>query len=247
MSAEHPLIGISGRRFAQDSPEVRLSLSYSSCVQRAGGVPVILPPSGGPSDVARALEQLDGLLLPGGDDFTTEPLGLGPTHARARPVPREQQDFDVELARAALRTDLPVLGICYGMQLLALVSGGGLYQHLPEDRPAARSHSGGVRHAVRIQPGSKLSGALGVERLDVISRHHQAISSVGDDWIVSAMDEEDLIEAVEHRTHAFALGVQWHPELAAEGSAHDRLFRALVGAGGVRAGHRTYGGLAPRA
>jgi gamma-glutamyl-gamma-aminobutyrate hydrolase PuuD len=247
MSVEHPLIGISGRRLAQDSPEVRLPLSYCSAVQRAGGVAVILPPSGGPSDVARALEQLDGLLLPGGDDFNTELLGLGPTHAQARPVTREQQDFDVELARAALRMDLPVLGICYGMQLLALVSGGGLYQHLPEDRPGARDHSGGVHHAVRIQPGSKLAGALGVERLDVISRHHQAISRVGDDWIVSAMDDEDLIEAAEHRTHTFALGVQWHPELAGEGSAHDRLFRALVGSGGVRAGRRTFGGLAAKA
>ena len=247
MSVEHPLIGISGRRVAPDSPEVRLSLRYSDCVLRAGGVPVVLPPSGGPGDAARALEHLDGLLLPGGDDFATEPLGLGPTHSKAQPVPREQQDFDVELARLALHTGLPVLGVCYGMQLLALVSGGGLYQHLPDDRPGTRSHSGGVRHAVRIQTGSKLAGALGVERLDVISRHHQAISSVGADWIISAMDEEDLIEAVEHRTHTFALGVQWHPELAGEGSAHDRLFRALVGASGVRAGHRTFGQLAAKA
>ena len=246
MSVEHPLIGISGQWSAGESPALRLPLRYAESVLKAGGVPVALPPIGGPRDIVRSLAALDGLLFPGGDDFDTARLGLGPTHPRATPVPAEQQDFDFELARGALERELPVLGICYGMQLLALSAGARLHQHVPDDRPGAREHSGGARHPVVVRPGSKLARIVGVEPLEVVSRHHQALASPGPRWSVCATDDEDLIEAVELDGAPFALGVQWHPELAPEGSRHDRLFRALVGAAGVAAGRRAYGGLRAR-
>ncbi|HVS17155.1 MAG TPA: gamma-glutamyl-gamma-aminobutyrate hydrolase family protein, partial [Planctomycetota bacterium] len=126
--------------------------------------------------------------------------------------------------------DLPVLGICYGMQLLALVAGGDLFQHLPEDLPDAREHSGGVLHGVRVEPGSKLAAALGLEQHEVVSRHHQAVSAVAGGWRVCARDDQGLIEAIEHPARAFALGVQWHPELGPANGADARLFRALVDA-----------------
>lgn len=235
---EHPLIGINGVSSGGDAPRVELAYRYADAILKAGGVPVVLAPVGGPADVRRAVSELDGLLLSGGDDFDLDRLGLGATHPQAKPVPGAKQDFDVVLARAALERRVPVLGICYGMQLLALVEGGSLLQHLPEDRPKAREHRGGALHPVTLAPASKLARVVGVERLEVVSRHHQAVAALGPAWSVAGRDDEGLIEAIERNDLPFALGVQWHPELAPEGSPHDRIFRGLVGAAGVAAAQR---------
>jgi len=230
-----PLIALSGELLPEESPALRLRTRYAEAVLAAGGVPVAIPPVGGPADVERLLARVDGLLLTGGDDFDTERLGLGPTHPAADPVPAAKQDLDVHLARTALARGLPVLGICYGMQLLALVEGGTLLQHLPEDRPGGREHAGGAVHPVAVTPETKLAAVLGVERLDVVSRHHQAVGGLGRRWSPCALDDEGLIEAVERADHPFALGVQWHPELSPAAGPHGRLFRALVAAAGMRA------------
>lgn len=229
-AASPPLIALSCELLAGDAPALRLKSRYAEAVLAAGGIPLAVPPVGARAHIERLLARVDGLVLTGGDDFDTERLGLGPTHPAASPVPAEKQDFDVELARAALGRRLPLLGICYGMQLLALVEGGTLYQHLPEDRPGSRVHSGGVLHAVAVTRGTKLSAALGVERLDVVSRHHQGVRGLGPRWSVSAVDDEDLIEGIERAEHPFAVGVQWHPELSPAGGPQGRLFRALVSA-----------------
>ena len=232
---EHPLIGINGVVSSRDTPHVELAYRYAEAVLRAGGIPVVIAPVGGPRDVARTVAELDGLLLSGGDDFDMMRLGLGQTHRAARPVPSYKQDFDVLLARAALERRTPVLGICYGMQLLALVEGGSLHQHLPEDRPGSREHTGGARHTVALEPDSTLARLTGAEHLDVVSRHHQAVAAAGPRWSVSARDDEGLIEAIERSDLPFALGVQWHPELEPEGGRQDGLFRGLVVAAGMAA------------
>jgi putative glutamine amidotransferase len=227
---DRPLIAVNGLLEPGASPALKLANRYAEAVLSAGGVPVAIPPVGGAPAIEALLARVDGLLLTGGDDFSMERLGKGPTHPAACPVPGEKQDFDVELARAALARDLPVLGICYGMQLLALVGGGDLFQHLPQDRPGAREHSGSVRHPVRVEPGTKLAAVLGLQQHEVVSRHHQAVAAVSGGWRVSARDDEGLIEAIEHTGRTFALGVQWHPELAPVDGADGRLLRALVDA-----------------
>ncbi|TAJ12411.1 MAG: gamma-glutamyl-gamma-aminobutyrate hydrolase family protein [Planctomycetota bacterium] len=230
-----PLIAITTSLEPGERPKLSLGTRYADAVLRAGGIPLAIPPVGGPTDVERLVERVDGVLFSGGDDFDTARLGLGPTHPKATPVPTAKQDFDFELARAVLARGTPVLGICYGMQLLALAEGGRLHQHLPDDRPGAQPHSGGVEHAVALERGSRLAHATSESELRVVSRHHQAIASVGGAWSVSARDGEGLIEGIERADHPFALGVQWHPELSPEGDPNDRILRAFVNAAALHA------------
>lgn len=233
-----PLIAVNGLLETDDGSKTVLRNRYADAVLKAGGIPVIVPAVGGPGDVRRLLERVDGLLLGGGDDFAMERFGQGPTHSAAVVTPPEKQALDEELARQAIELGIPVLGICYGMQLLALLEGSRLFQHLPEDRPEAADHRDGIEHDVRIDPETKLAGLLRVGNLDVVSRHHQALSEVAEPWRVAATDPEGLVEAVERADHPFAVGVQWHPELSPEGSPHDRLFQGLVTAARLRSVRR---------
>jgi gamma-glutamyl-gamma-aminobutyrate hydrolase PuuD len=237
----HPLIGINGLLDPGETPRLNLPVRYADAILKADGVPVAIPPVGGPADLGRMLDRIDGLLLSGGDDFDTERLGLGPTHPAATKTPPAKQDFDIELARLAIERGLPVLGICYGMQCLALAAGAELEQHLP-DLPGCPDHSGkgpgGAQQTVRTVAGTKLARLLGVGTLEVVCRHHQALGSPGAGWTVAARSAEDLIEAIERSDAPFAVGVQWHPELSHEGSPNDRLFRGLVGAASLHAARR---------
>ena len=240
---EHPLIAINGfQTHHDDVPRVEVRLAYADAVVRAGGVPVVLPPVGARRELERIVRLVDGLVLSGGDDFDMERLGRGTTHPAALKTPGDKQDFDMLLTQLALEAGLPLLGICYGMQAMALTDPDTtLLQHLPEDRPDCQDHGGRRRHKVTLTAGSKLARTAGVERLDVVSSHHQALGRVGPAWRVAAVDDEGLVEAIEaapERGHPFAVGVQWHPEASPEGTPHDRIFRGLVGAAGMLAARR---------
>jgi putative glutamine amidotransferase len=152
-----------------------------------------------------------------------------------------KQDFDVSLARRALELDRPILGVCFGMQLLGVLAGSRLLQHLPDDRPdatvrhigdSAAGSSGPVRHDVIAEPGSLLDKALGgASRLACCSSHHQAVTApTAPGWRVAARDDDGLVEAIESTAHRFAVGVQWHPEREEPQTPHDGLFRGLVAA-----------------
>jgi len=218
-----------------DSYEVTLApRGYVNAVQRAGGLAVVLPPDeavvGQP---ALLLDRVDALLLAGGADLDPASYGAEP-HPETKGTWPDRDRFEIALAREALARDLPVLGICRGMQLLNVALGGSLVQHLPEalGSEAHRSVAGTFsEHHVRLHPESLARAAAGVEGFVVRSHHHQGIDRLGEGLMVSGWSlEDDLPEAIELPGKRFALGVIWHPEEDEESTVIGALVEAARGA-----------------
>jgi putative glutamine amidotransferase len=211
--------------------------NYVEAVIGAGGVPVVLPPVPG---VQAALDRLDGLIIIGGPDVEPGRYGQrpGPLTTVVRP---ERDAAELALLRAALDADLPLLGICRGMQLLNVALGGTLIQHIPDvvghDGHSPTPDAMG-EHKVSVAPTSRLAAILSGQAaaggaLCVPTHHHQAVDKLGDGLVASAWAEDGLIEAIEPDDaageggrHKFVIGVQWHPEADTDLS----LFRALIAA-----------------
>ena len=169
--------------------------------------------------------------MPGGDDFL--PPSPYPAHVAFRPAAPAQIASDLALVRAALTRGLPVLGICYGMQLLALAGGGALVYDIAHDVPGAAPHrlAPHERHALTLAPGSRLAAIFaGAREIAVNSRHHQGVATPGAGLVASAHTADGVIEAIESAPEtAFALGVQWHPE-DMEAEHVLRVYGALIAA-----------------
>ncbi|MDG2051396.1 MAG: gamma-glutamyl-gamma-aminobutyrate hydrolase family protein [Myxococcota bacterium] len=201
---------------------------YPQAVEQAGGLPALIPLHGDPTAWA---DRIDALLIPGGDDFL--PSTPYPKSVSFTPTPESQLRFDRALLKAALRRKLPVLGVCYGAQLLALHHSGQLHHHIPTDLPGASTHQlpeAEGRHALQIEPRSRLSEVVGTLTTSVNSLHHQAIADPGPGMRVSARAPDGVIEAIESVDHRFVLGVQWHPERLPGVVAGQGLIEALVSA-----------------
>jgi putative glutamine amidotransferase len=202
-----------------------IDAAYARAVERAGGVPVYLPMS---ADVRALAERVDALLVPGGDDLL--PPRPYPAHVRFEAVPAPQLAFDRALLAAALAREIPVLGICYGMQLLALELGGELHYDIATDVAGAMTHQlGEGRHRVRLESDSRLAAICRSGELSVGSRHHQAVSATGAELRACGRSDDGVIEAVEGVGETFRIGVQWHPESHCDAES-EALFRAFVDA-----------------
>jgi putative glutamine amidotransferase len=212
-----------------------LNAAYVRSVMLAGGVPLMLSPLMGPSYAARALDGADGLVLTGGEDM--DPAWY---HAERSPLcnppSRERDLFELALFAAARQRELPILGICRGIQVINVALGGTLYQDLPSERPGPVDHNPpGSRtdrtHATRLTPCTLTAEALGAASFRVNSFHHQAIRDLAPGLVATGWSEDDLIEAVEGAEgQPWMLAVQWHPEeMHADARAPERgLFKALV-------------------
>ncbi len=239
MSAARPVIGISAysqqaRWGSWDLPAVLLPRRYSDMVAAAGGLPVLLPPLPG---VVGVLARLDGLVLSGGGDIDPASYGAAADPA-CGPANPDRDEAELELARQALDGALPVLGICRGLQVINVLLGGTLIQHLPDvvghdgHSPDEARHGS---HKVSVASGSQLARLLGRTEADVPTHHHQAVDRLGDGLAVTAWADDGTVEAVElTEPPSFMVAVQWHPEAGDDPS----LFDALIAAASASQAHR---------
>jgi putative glutamine amidotransferase len=190
-----------------------------------------------------SLDSLDGLLLTGGSDIN--PARYGKDNAGSEQVDDARDALEMRLLQEALAEDLPVFAICRGLQMFNVVSGGTLIQHLPssdvhKQRAPQNAEPGKhpAAHRVWVAPSTRLAEIVGGGGYDVNSRHHQAVESLGDGLIVSAISEDGVIEGLEKPGAAFAVAVQWHPEDRILVSAEDhKLFEDFAAAVSKRAKH----------
>jgi putative glutamine amidotransferase len=203
--------------------------AYVEHVERAGAIAVVLPPRLDADDalVAGLLARLDGVIIAGGADVEPSRYAAVPDSRIQSPRP-DRDTFELAVARVTARTRLPLLGICRGMQVMAVQAGGELEQHVP-DRVGHEAHSptpgAYASHHVTPVEGTRLASILGVEALDGPTYHHQAVRT-HPGYTAAAWHEDGTLEAMEDTAYPFRLAVQWHPEAGTD----TRLFDALVGA-----------------
>lgn len=205
--------------------------NYCAAVASAGGIPVILPyDTTSPGD---HLDLLDGLLITGGMfDVSPEEYGMHAKYPEKIVVKRDRTQFERGLLREALKRDMPVLGICGGMQLIAVEMGAKLHQHIPSDVESPFEHKQSIpcnvaTHSVRLVEHSLLRRVIDESELRVNSLHHQAVEGGNYRLRVAALSDDGVVESVEVPGQTFCLGVQWHPEYFVN-QGERRLFEEFV-------------------
>lgn len=236
-----PIIGINSGVVQDDDDKThRYSLggSYTNAILKAGGVPVILPASDEPGVIECYLDRIDGILLVGGPDFDPSVYGAKeklPTVVSLSPL---RQDFDLALAHCAIKRDMPIMGVCFGCQVLNVACNGTLIQDIEfqlkgnHPRHYLKIPPYYMPHTVRILTDSLLYQIVKKETFETNSAHHQCILKPGDGIRPTAFSEDNIIECIERPGMRFFLGVQWHPEVIQHMPGHSALFCALVSASG---------------
>ncbi len=203
-----PIIGITFVENIEDDP----SNNYIRAIKEFGGIPRTLYP--GISE--DAYTDIDGLLLTGGGDIHPDNFDAE-WHPTLKYVDEARDALEIPLCQEAIASNLPVFGICRGVQIMSVAMGGSLYQDIPSEFPEEASCQAQVkgvdsRHTIEIEPGSRLSQITGKRADEVNSAHHQAVKANGQGFEVIARTREGIIEAMENRSKRFVLGVQYHPE-----------------------------------
>ncbi|MCG2779063.1 MAG: gamma-glutamyl-gamma-aminobutyrate hydrolase family protein [Desulfobacterales bacterium] len=236
-----PLIGltclsISSSDWVQNAPGKYLDAvfrEYSRGVESAGGIPVLIPVLKDLEATRAVLDRIDGLLLTGGRDvcprfFGEEPIvGIGE-------MDYERDLIEIELTREAEKLDIPILGICRGIQVISVAFGGTLYQDIYSQMPGCLDHNqkaikGTNTHTVRVARGARLFKILESETVWVNSNHHQAVKDLPPDFVTSATASDGIIEAIEKPDYPFLVGIQWHAEGTwMHDEASTKIFAALV-------------------
>ncbi len=226
--ASKPVVGITAyaetaKWGAWEVPTALIPLNYVQSVELAGGRPLLVPPS--VDAVEETLDALDAIVFSGGSDLDPSLYGAD-AHPATNGIRPERDRGELALMEAALARDMPVLAICRGLEVLNVLRGGDIVQHLPESVGDERHRETvGVfsDHEVAVNPESRLGELLG-ERTPVKSHHHQGPGRVGDGLVETAWADDGSVEGLEDPSRAFALGVLWHPEETQDA----KLFGALV-------------------
>lgn len=231
MTDRAPIIGITAYGPDGAPPSFSLPVAYVEAVERAGGAPLLLPATR--LTGTASLDRIHGLILAGGGDIAPDRYGGG-EHPMVYMVNSRRDEFELELVSKALkRPELPVLGICRGMQILNVALEGDLELHLPDVRGETVVHRLPPReptlHDVRVDEGSVLHELYGLLEFPVCSWHHQEVRRLGSGLRPIAYAADGVIEAVVYDDHPWALGVQWHPELQIDDHPlQRRIFDTLV-------------------
>jgi len=224
-----PLIGITSvYQVDEDNGSVKtlVDFNYIKAVAENGGAPVVLPTIANEEILQRYLEELDGLVLIGGDDIPPDAYGQQP-HETVRIMPQQRYDFERQLIPAWLSGGKPVLGVCLGMQFTNVASGGTLIQDIPSQVGTKVTHRRKY-HRVLIEPDSSLAEILAAKEAMVYSNHHQAVDKLGRGLKVIAHAEDGVNEAAERIDGGFGLFVQWHPEAMKDTEHRDAIYGALI-------------------
>ena len=227
-----PIIGLTPL-YDKEKESYWMLPGYLCGVEEAGGIPVILPPRGDPDSLEVLLDHVDGVLFTGGQDVDPAIYGQKPGE-NCGAICTERDRLETSLLPLCMKRDLPVLGICRGIQLINAALGGTLWQDLPTDRPSEVPHryndpDNEVAHRVGLIPGTPLWALLKTDEMGVNSHHHQAIRDLAPCLREMARSEDGLIEAVWHPGKRFLWAVQWHPEMSLHTfSASSLLFEAFV-------------------
>ena len=236
-----PLIGVTPDFNAGDrkewggrEPTYFLRARYVRAIEDLGGIPIVLPLVADLDARRRLVTHIDGLLLTGsGPDLAPELYGERQRY-RFRVMSQRRATFELEMAQLARAADLPLLGICGGMQALNVAFGGSLYQDIDSQRPHPLQHRQSLpatqlTHAVKIAPQSLLHRIVQTKTLRVNSSHHQSVREVASALTATAVAPDGVIEAIESPSQRFLLGIQWHPEfLFDRHERHRRLFQAFL-------------------
>lgn len=227
-----PIVGITAAHCTEELKTFPRQY-YVGSIKNAGGIPLIIPPLCTTEEAADVLKLISGLVLTGGGDISPIYLREDPRRGVGTCFP-ERDLSEILLTQLALQQDLPLLGICRGIQVLAVAAGGEIYQDIPSQYSGAMEHSQTASreyawHAVDIVEDSVLFRLFDKTRIDVNSLHHQAVSKIPQGFIQCALAADGIIEGIEKPGAKFCLGVQWHPESMMETEIHSKvLFRGFI-------------------
>lgn len=198
--------------------------SYLDCLREAGLIPLLIAPDASRSELEQLLSNVDGILLTGGDDLDLSLDGGPAPVSECKPVPEAQQLSVFAMVDIAKERDIPLLGICLGMQVLGLAHAAELDQHLDHHQ----EHTKGIAHAVTVSATGKLMDAVGDQPFEVLSYHHQGLDALSSPLKVVATADDGTIEAIEHPNFSYFVGVQWHPEKTPRSTATLALFASFA-------------------
>jgi putative glutamine amidotransferase len=231
-----PIIGLTCTRERNQNNDLqnRVAEAYTRAVQKAGGIPILIPLGSDEKILGELAARLDGILLTGGGDIRPSVYGHQ-MHPLVDGIDPDRDRVELALFPEVTQRRLPFLGICRGLQAINVAMGGTLYEDILDQMPGAQRHAWGDEkprdyqaHPVRLDEKSRLRGILGAPEVGVNSLHHQGICDLAPEIIASAWAPDGLVEAIELPGYPFGLAVQWHPECMPDDERMQALFQAFV-------------------